>query len=155
MRKISLFLLIFGLFAVGCDSNDNGDDDASDAERLEGSWAMTGVTDAEGDQSESFAENFNSVVVTFNSDDSFSLAVDAAGDGTDLTISGTYSVTETTDGLTLNATVPGVGTIPLAFTYEFVGDDVELTAGAQTIAALNGVLDTALIAPVTFTVSPV
>ena len=155
MRKISLFLLIFGLIAIGCDSNDNGDDDVPDKEQFVGSWVMTGVVDNTGDQSLSFSENFNSVVVTFNSDDTFSLAVDAVNNDNDLTLTGTFTVSESTDGVTLNATVPGVGSIPLSFTYDFVGDDVTLTAGAQTTAALNGVLNQSLVAPVVFTVSPV
>jgi hypothetical protein len=155
MRKISLLLLIFGLIATGCDSNDNGGDGMSDAEAFVGTWGLNQVSDADGEVD--LASNFNSIAVTFTISDSFSLVIDAVESGSDLMLNGTYTVEESTNTITLDATIPNVGTIPLIFTYEFDGDNVLLTSGAQTTAALNGVLqlESPLVAPVVFTASPV
>lgn len=154
MRKISLFLLIFGLIAIGCDSNDDGDDDPSDAERFVGTWSLNDVSDAEGDVN--LEANFNSIAATFNADDTFSIAIDAVEGGTDLNLTGTWTLVEASETLTLNATVPGIGSIPLTFNYEFSGENILLTAGPQTTAALNGVLalDPPLVSPVVFTTTP-
>lgn len=151
MRKISLFLLIFGLIAIGCDSNDD-DVVETDAERFEGTWELSSLDDAEGPVE---LVDYTAVGVSFNTDESFSLDLTAPEGGTDLTLTGTWSVSETAETITLNTTVPGSPvSLPLLFEYNFVDDDVQLIAGPQTTAALNGVLGLALTAPVTFTVSP-
>lgn len=154
MRKISLFLLIFGLIAVGCDSNDN-DEEASltDAELFEGEWILTSLTDDDGPVE---LIDYVAVEATFLSDDSFSLFLEGGEGVDDLPLSGTWSLSESTGTMTLNASVPGVPTeIPLTFDYEIDGDNRKLIAGPQTTAALNGVLELALAAPVTFTIAPV
>lgn len=148
MRKISLFLLIFGLIAVGCDSND---DDPSDAELFVGDWALSSLTDAEGAVA---LELYTAVSVSFDSDDSFSLDLEGGEGVPDLAISGNFVVTEADGEIRLNAVIPNVGSIPLTFTYEFDGDDsVDLIAGPQTTAALNSVLGLELTSPVTFSVT--
>lgn len=152
MRKISLFLLIFGLIAVGCDSNDDGDADLTDAEQFEGVWVLASLT-ADGEPVQ--LEDYTAVEATFNSDDSFTLFLEGGEGFDDLTLSGTWSLNESTGVMTLNASVPGLPTsIPLAFDYEIDGDNRRLIAGPQTTAALNGVLGTTLTAPVVFTVVP-
>ncbi len=145
MKNILVFLLIiaFAFVGIGCDSD--SDDDPSIAELLEGDWVLTGVTDDDGDQFAVFIAGFNSIEMLFTESGSFTIDVDAVDSAGDQTISGTFSVNESTSKLTLTATVVPVGQIQLNFTYSFNGDDqVTLTADSVTSTLLNVLLGTTL-----------
>lgn len=145
MKNILVFLLIiaFAFVGIGCDSD--SDDDPSIAELLEGDWVLTGVTDDDGDQFAVFIAGFNSIEMLFTESGSFTIDVDAVDSASDQTISGTFSVNESTSKLTLTATVVPVGQIQLNFTYSFNGDDqVTLTADSVTSTLLNVLLGTTL-----------
>ena len=150
MRKLShlLLVLLIGVVGVGCDSND----DASDAEAFVGVWALTNVEDVDGSQLEAFGQAFTSVVLTNSADNSFVLAV-TPRQGNAQQIPGTYVINETTNSFTLNANLGG-STAPLAFTYDFVSDNVvTLTAGATTAVLLNTLFGTSLEAPAVITIT--
>lgn len=145
MKNILVFLLIiaFGFVGIGCDSD--SDDDPSIAELLEGDWVLTGVTDDDGDQFAVFSAGFNSIEMLFAESGSFTIDVDAIDSENDQTISGSFSVSESTDKLTLTATIVPVGQIQLNFTYSINGDDqVTLTADSITSTLLNVLLGTTL-----------
>lgn len=147
MKKILVFLLImaFGFVGIGCDSDSDSDDDSSIAELLEGDWVLTGVRDDDGDQFSVFIAGFNSIEMLFTESGSFTIDVDAVDSAGDQTISGSFSVSESTDKLTLTATVVPVGPIQLNFTYSFNGDDqVTLAADSTTSTLLNVLLATTL-----------
>lgn len=149
LRKFSLFLLLIGFVAVtaGCDSND--DDDAS---VVEGEWRLGGLSDASGDRTVGFAEGFNSVDITFNEDNSMTLAIDSKNDALDQTISGTYTTNESAESLSASLTVGG-NTLPLTFTYEEVNSNsLRLTATGNTSVLLGTVFQTSLADPVVITV---
>jgi hypothetical protein len=153
MRKISglLLALLLVVTSVGCDSNN----DPSDAETFVGTWALTGVSDSNGDATAAFAAGFSSVVLTNATDGSFTMRVSfsAANGGQVLTIPGTYVVNEGAKGLVLNAVVGG-NPAPLAFTYSISNDNVVvLTAGATTSVLLNTLFGTSLEAPANITIT--
>ncbi len=146
MRKFSslLLILLIGVIGVGCDSNDG----QSDAEAFVGVWALTGVSDSEGDQLAAFGQAFSSVVLTNNADNSFTL-VATPRQGSAITVPGTYSVNENTNTFTL--TTPQA---PLAFTYSYTSDNVvELQAGVTTSLLLDNLFGTSLEAPATITIT--
>ena len=154
MKRISIFLLLvaFGFVGIGCDSNSGGD--PSITELLADDWVLSGVTDDDGDQLAAFVAGFNSINVSFTESSSFTINVDAIDPAGDQTISGTFSVNESTSKLTLTTTVPGAGQIQLNFTYAFSGDDlVTLTADSVTSTLLNVLLGTTLQGTVSITIS--
>jgi hypothetical protein len=149
LRKLSLLVLLVGFVAVtaGCDSND--DDDAS---VVVGAWGLGGLSDASGDRTEGFAEGFNSVVITFNRDNTMSLAIDSKNNALDQTISGTYTTNESARSLSATLTVGG-NNLPLTFTYEEVNSNsLRLTATGNTSVLLGTVFQTSLADPVVITV---
>lgn len=160
MRKLTslLFIALLAVASVGCDSND----DPTDAEQLVGRWALTGASDAEGDQSVAFATNFSSVILNNLADNSFTITVtprdNPATAGVDesqfvQTIPGTYSVTESTNRITLTAETD-IGQANLVFTYAFVDDDtVTLTTDSTTALLLNSLFSTTLVPPAVITVT--
>ncbi|MEQ9104168.1 MAG: lipocalin family protein [Rhodothermales bacterium] len=149
LRKLTLFVLLIGFVAVtaGCDSND--DDDAS---VVVGAWGLGGLSDASGDRTEGFSEGFNSVVITFNGDNTMSLAIDSKNDALDQNISGTYTTNESAESLSASLTVGG-SSLPLTFTYEEVNSNsLRLTATGNTSVLLGSVFQTSLADPVVITV---
>ncbi len=146
MRKLSnlLLVLLIGVIGVGCDS----DSSQTDAEAFVGVWALTGVSDAEGDALAAFGQAFSSVVITNSADNSFTLVANPR-DGSPITVPGTFSVNESTNTYTLNTPQA-----PLAFTYSYTSDNVvELQAGATTSVLLNATFGTSLVAPATITIT--
>lgn len=136
---LSLFVLAFAFVAVGCDSND--DDDLAEAEVFLGTWTVTGISDATGDQTASFAQDVESFSVDFDNDGTYTLTVDfvETDPRTDLQLAGDYTVNEATDALALAATIPGIGPITLGFEYNIVNDDeIELSAGNALINPIFG-----------------
>lgn len=158
MKKLSaIFLaLLVGFVGIGCDSNSSDDDELSVAEQFVDMWALSGVSDDDGDQLAAFTAGFTAVDVTFASGSTFSIDIDAVDDASDQVLSGTYSVNEAASRLTLTTTVPGTGQIGLNFTYAFTGSDtVTLTADAVTSTLLNVLLGTSLSGQIEITVSRV
>lgn len=154
MKKISVFLLLLatGFVGIGCDSNN--DDEPSIAELLADNWVVSGVSDDEGDQLTTFVTEFTSIAVIFTESSNFTIDVDAVDPTGDQTISGSFSVNESTNRLTLTTTVPGAGQIQLNFTYAFSGDNqVTLTADSVTSTLLNVLLGTTLQGIVSITIS--
>lgn len=146
MRKLSNILVIalIALVGVGCDSGD----DTTDAEAFVGVWALTGVSDADGDALAAFGQAFSSVTLNNSADMSFVLTANPR-QGDAIQVPGTYSVNESTNGFTL--TTPQA---PLAFTYSFTSDNVvELQAGATTSQLVNVLFGTSLEAPSTITIT--
>ena len=144
MRKINSLLLIalLAFAGVGCDSND---DKNNDADLFVGTWALTGVSDDDGDALAAFATNFDSIMLANASAGTFVLTVDPKV-GDDIVLNGTYTVKSSNNSFILFATVelvPGSPqTIPLNFTYEFDGDDtIVLTSDTGTATLLSTMFD--------------
>ncbi|MDA0684776.1 MAG: hypothetical protein O2797_03260 [Bacteroidetes bacterium] len=157
MRKLSLYMMIFGLitFTAACDSNDDSNDASSDADMFVGTWAVVGLADASGDRSAGLAEDYNSVVIAIAADKSVSLSVDGKDPIPDQAYSGTSSVNESTKTLTATLTVQGQPT-PLSFTYTFMNDTTAALTASGTTALLLGVLfQTSYANPVVFTVTKI
>ena len=155
-RKLFFSLLAVALLVVatGCDSN--GDDDESDAEVFIGAWAATGISDATGDQTASFAQSVSQFVVTFTAD-TYGLNVVFADARDPIVFSGaTYSVDEDDNELTIviPAEATGATAISLTFDYAFLNnnDTVTLTNSAQ-VAFVNLLFGTTYEAPVTVTLA--
>lgn len=145
MCKLSTFLLALAIavVGVGCDS-DNNDDEISIDELIVDGWTLTGVSDAEGDQMAVFVQGFSSLEITFTQAGAFTIDVDAIDDAGDTVISGTYSINESANRVTLTADVEGLPVV-LNFTYAFNGDDeVTFAADTDTSAKLNFLLGTTL-----------
>jgi hypothetical protein len=121
---------------VGCDSDD--EDDPADV--FVGTWALTGIEDDTGDLTAALQQTVNSLTIVFEEDRDYVLNLDynevaeAAGQ-TDVTLSGTYSATETQ----LNLVVPDLGvTLPLNYTV-VNNDQIELSGQAALINQIFGV----------------
>jgi hypothetical protein len=154
MRKLTLLLMIFGLLVVGCD-NDSGSDDASDADALIGTWAVSGLTDASGDRSGGLLASYNSVLITIGSNSSVSMNVDAKDPVPDLNADGTYTLNESTKTLIATLSVSGQPT-PLTFTYGFQGESgLKLTPVGSTTILLGVLFQTSYEDPVEFTFTKV
>ena len=137
------------LVGVGCDGSSNNDN--KDADVFIGSWTLGGVSDAEGDRTAAFVEGFNSVVIGFEKDGGFSLAVDAVINEADASYSGEYAIIESNSTVSVSINVDGQA-FPLAFTYNIVDDShIELTASGTTSVLLASLFSTSFAAPVTIT----
>ena len=124
---------------VGCDSDD--DDETSDADLFIGTWAATGVEDAEGDQTQSFAGNVNAFTVTFENNTEYDLNVDFADERQDIGVdNGFYTVNEGTNtvSLTIPAEVAGAAlTLPMGYAFSDGNDTVTLRAEGGLLGAVN------------------
>ncbi len=153
MRRLTnlLFVLLMGVFSVGCDSDSNN---MSDMDQIVGTWALTNVTDANGSALAAFGAAFSSVVLTNAANGSFTMNVTPSAQNPAVIppITGTFSVNESTSVFTLNVTSPVPA--PLAFTYAFSTEDtVDLTAGATTSVLLNTLFGTTLQSPAVITIT--
>lgn len=124
--------------AIGCDSND---EDESDADRLVGQWQLQSLTDDTGDRTQDFLSEADGFSATLRSDGTFSLLMDfnaaaeAAGNS-DVLLTGTYTVNESTRQLAMTVDALGA-TLPAG--YEIVTDDtVDLIAPAVLINPIFG-----------------
>ena len=131
-------LLIAAVVFVGCDSNDEEDTPAADAERFVGNWIVVAAADQDGvrDQTAVFAD-LGELTVNLSDVQDFVLALDYTDPMTDdLSLSGPYSLTESSSTLALTVTASGI-TVDLPFQYRFINDDtVELTTNGATIGLL-------------------
>jgi len=152
MKKLSTFLLVVAvaIMNAGCDSNNNDTQSVSDL--LADGWTLTSVQDSEGDQTAVFLAGFNSVDATFTQSGDFTIDVDSKVDTGDTSVSGTWSVNESQNRLTLTTTFSGIP-INLQFTYTFNGDnEITLTADSATSQLLNALLGTTLQGTITITI---
>ena len=151
MRKLSLYILLFGLLLVGVGCDGSSNDDSNDGDVFVGSWSLGGVTDAEGDRTAAFVAGFNSVVIGFEKDGGFSLDVDAVLDEADANYTGEYGIVESNSTVSVSINVNGTA-FPLAFTYDIVDDNqIKLTAAGSTSVLLATLFTTTFTAPVTIT----
>ena len=132
-------LLIVSSLVMGCDSN--GDDDpAPDAERFIGEWSVVSASDQGGsrDQTTVFS-SLGVLSLNFNETDFSLLLVYTDTSTEDLSVSGPYSVAESSGTITLTVTVEGFGSVPLAFDYEFASDDeVQLSGDSAVLDLILG-----------------
>lgn len=141
LRKLlysTLAVLVLVSF-VGCDSDD--DDETTDADLFIGTWAATGVVDAEGNQTASFAQDVNSFTVTFVNNTEYDLNVDFADDRTDISVdNSTYSVSEANSTLSLtipSPPAPQAINLPLGYTFSDNNDTVTLRVEGGLLQIVN------------------
>ncbi len=148
-QKYLAFLPVIALlFAfAACDSSD---DDPTESELFIGSWNLTGVSDADGAVE---LTAFSSIVVSFSSTTGTITAAPIDGSA-DQVFTGSYSVDETANTLTLQLTVTGIPTpVPVVTSYSFSGEDrVTLTVDAATAVVLGPLFGTQFSGAVTLTV---
>jgi hypothetical protein len=140
-----------GWLAVsGCDSTDT-----SDLDRFIGTWTLTEARDAEGDKTAVFAA-LGSLTLTLNDDDTHLLEIDLTDpEGEDVSLPGTYTVSEVEQLLQLAITFGGVP-VNLPFDYSIEDEDtIVLTAGSAVIVALLGEAGSLLVGDVTLTIERV
>lgn len=140
------------LLMAACDGNGDGGEAALPAaERIRGTWMLTGASDSNGDQFATVQASFVSVRVTFRQDGTYVFDLDGRDDAQDLSLTGPYTVNETTAQLSL--TVEAFGqSLPLALGFAFDDDDtLRLTSGAATTVLLNQLFQTGLDGAVTLT----
>jgi len=153
MRKIryTLFFMLFGVlaFAQGCDSDGDGGSDSSVMSDFAGTWRFNGFSDGNGDLTETFEQDYNSVVIIFTEAGSITLNVDAVDDASDASYSGTYIVNEGASSLIATLTVFGQPTA-LTFNYNFIkASTLTLTATGNTGILLGLLFGSSLVDPVT------
>ena len=121
MRKLPVFILalLLAVAAVGCDSND---DENNDAELFVDTWALTSISDDTGNQTDGFANLANSLTVDLEEDSTFTLLLDYKEDSgrQDLQLAGSYEVKP--DAQSLELTLPTTQTLP--FDYDFEDENV-------------------------------
>lgn len=151
MRKLSVYILLFGLMLVGVACDNSGNNDPSDGDAFIGSWSLGGVNDAQGDRTAAFVEGFNSVIIGFQRDGGFTLNVDAVVDAGDANYSGEYGIVESNTTVSVSIVANGTS-LPLTFSYNIVNDkQIKLTASGTTSALLASLFSTSFTAPVTIT----
>jgi hypothetical protein len=150
MRKRSAFLwmLTLAVWFAGCDSNGGGEERLSAAEKILGAWKLTGVSDGSGDQTPTFQENFEGVEVAFNSDQTYTLDVNARDDAQDVALKGPYVINEAAGTLSLTVTFGGAQ-VPLSLNFTFPDNDTLRLSGPANL--LNTLLGTTLEGEVSLT----
>lgn len=127
----------------------------SEASLFVDAWAAVGVTDASGDQTQSFAQSVSEFVMTFQNNSTYSLSVVFTDDRQSIQFSGaTYSVDEDLERITIVIPAAATGTVdlPLVFGYTFSNSNntVALTNSAQ-VGAIGLIFGASYQAPVTLT----
>ncbi len=123
MRKCVVYMVVLLLlgWTAGCDSSDDGNDGPSDAEIFVGEWGLTRITDGNGDQTQAFLDLIVSFLTSLRADGTFDITIDyndaanAAGQN-DIDVSGTYTINESNNTLTLTAA--NAVALPLSYTIE-------------------------------------
>ena len=143
-----LLLVVVSLSLGACDSNDGDENSATD--QFVGSWVLTAASDNTGDQFDTISQSFDEILLVLRTSRSASVVATAVEGNDDVSVDGTYSVSESTEMLTLVTTISGIGQVSLPLSYDFSGGNaVELTANDFVTAALNVILDTDLVGSVT------
>jgi len=119
MGVLSVFVLLLLGWTSGCDSNN--DDGPSDAEIFVGEWGVARITDDDGDQTEAFLSLVDSFLTSLRADGTFDIIIDYndaanAARQSDIDVSGTYTVNESNNTLTLTAA--NAVALPLSYTIE-------------------------------------
>ena len=119
MGMLSVFVLLLLGWTSGCDSNN--DDGPSDAEIFVGEWGVARITDADGDQTQAFLGLVDSFLTSLRADGTFDITIDYndaanAARQSDIDVSGTYTVNESNNTLTLTAATAVA--LPLSYTIE-------------------------------------
>jgi len=119
MGMLSVFVLLLLGWTSGCDSNN--DDGPSDAEIFVGEWGVARITDDDGDQTEAFLSLVDSFLTSLRADGTFDIIIDYndaanAARQSDIDVSGTYTVNESNNTLTLTAA--NAVALPLSYTIE-------------------------------------
>jgi hypothetical protein len=149
MTKLFKYLLIafVGLSVGACDSNDGDEDSAAD--QFVGEWVLTGAVDDKGDQFGTIGGTYSEILLVLRSSGSASVVGTSITGGDDVSVDGTYSVSESTKILTLVATISGIGEVTLPLAYDFLSSNaVDLTTNGFVTAALNAILGTSLVGSV-------
>ncbi len=137
----SFFLcLMASLVLLGCDSNDDSDDELSpDAELLVGDWTVTSAADQGGerDQTSVFA-SLGILSLALNEDNTFTLLLQYTDPDTDdLNLQGTYEVRDADDRLDLTLVVDTIGEIEISFSYSIIDEsNVELRSSDSALFSL-------------------
>ncbi|GAB5521964.1 MAG: hypothetical protein RhofKO_42150 [Rhodothermales bacterium] len=152
-QRFHILLLTVLLLGVGCDSND----DPTLLEQFTGTWRLTAVSDDSGNQNDRFFEAANSLTLTLNADETYTLVYDAFDDAADQNLSGSFRIDEPRSELNLAAEIVAGVPADVPFVYTFVEDNqVELTISAFVV---NGLLEidpgseTALLGAVKMTIT--
>ena len=119
MGVLWVFVLLLLGWTSGCDSNN--DDGLSDAEIFVGEWGIARITDGDGDQTQAFLSLVDSFLTSLRADGTFDIIIDYndaanAASQSDINVSGTYTVNESNNTLTLTAA--GAVALPLSYTIE-------------------------------------
>lgn len=119
MGILSVFVLLLLGWTSGCDSNN--DDGPSDAEIFVGEWGVARITDGDGDQTQAFLSLVDSFLTSLRADGTFDIIIDYndaanAARQNDIDVSGTYTVNESNNTLTLTAATAVA--LPLSYTIE-------------------------------------
>lgn len=135
MRKLAFLLpvLALALLVAACDTTEELDE----SEVFIGSWAVVNLTDEEGDKTAVFQQGVEAFTATLLENKSFSLAVDyrEVAQRPDQTFTGSYTVDEGANFLTLNVQQPIQAA--LGFQYEIETEDrVKLTISDQLIEGI-------------------
>jgi hypothetical protein len=148
MRRLPVFVLalLFGLTALGCDSNE--DDDLTEAEILVGEWTVTAVSDNEGDKTSVFTQGVESFSANLTAAGTYNVLVVFTDERPDVPLAGTYTLNEGANSLVLIA-----GPLQLPFTYDIVSEDeIDLTTQDAFVEALFGTAPETYVGNVTFTI---
>jgi len=147
-RFLSYIIIAFlGLSVGACDSNDGDENSATD--QFVGSWVLTAAVDDKGDQFDMIQMSFDEVLLVLRTTGSASVIGTAVSGGDDVSVDGTYTVSESAETLTLVTVISGIGEVPLLLAYDFDGGNaVDLTADGSTTFALNVLLNTSLVGSV-------
>ncbi|MEM6645808.1 MAG: hypothetical protein AAF730_06115 [Bacteroidota bacterium] len=135
MRRLSHILLVAVLLlGVGCDS----DNEPSLAEQFIGTWTLNAVSDDVGDRTDLIFSAANGLTLTFNDDQSYSLFFDAIDDTGDISLAGTFNVSEARSVVALSVPfIPDAPPSNVDFGYTFVTDSqVDLTVDALIVNTL-------------------
>ncbi len=137
LKNIALSMLLMATL-VACDSND----DDSVADTFVGSWTVVSISDATGDQTQTFGAVVQSFGVDFAGSDTFELEVvftDADPAMREpITLTGTYTVDENANSITLSGSFGGLP-VTLPFNYEIVSEDrINLSTPSAAVNLLFG-----------------
>ena len=123
MGLLLVFVLLLLGWTSGCDSNN--DDGPSDAEIFVGEWGVARITDGDGDQTQAFLSLVDSFLTSLRADGTFDITIDYndaanAARQNDIDASGTYTVNESNNTLTLTA---AANPVPLLLSYTIENND--------------------------------
>lgn len=147
----SAFMSIMVLSA-GCDSIPQTQNEEA-AELFTGTWPMVSFSDDNQDIDVESVEGEFEVIFRFRVNFTFELEVRSEVGEIDSRITGKYVVADDSFIIELDASIPGVGKVPLIFAYEFKGEgapedngpnELYLFTEGDSVESLNTILNTNL-----------